>query len=137
MASNCGSRTRTVVLCIAAGVLCAVVAVATALHTGTSAARDYHQETVSVPVPVSCNDTSASTVSQTFFAVQFSLYVYSSCGPGGTVLNGTVTLANGSVFQFVLSGSPGSSQFVSWYSPYHSCGVEWNRGSIAILLVMA
>jgi hypothetical protein len=126
---------RAVAVIVAPVVLFAAVLGAVSLLGVAPTPTGYYQTSVTLPFPASCNVSDGLPVSPTFHGVSFTLQIVETCSPGGGELNGTVVEANGSTFHFGLAGIPGPTEYVTWFSPDRSCGVEWNRGSTAILLV--
>jgi hypothetical protein len=126
---------RAVAVFVAPPVLFAAILGAVNLLGVAPTPTGYYQTFVTLPFPASCNVSIGLPISPTFHGVSFTLQIVEACSPGGGSLNGTVVEANGSTFHFGLAGIPGPSEYVTWFSPDRSCGVEWNRGSTAILLV--
>lgn len=96
----------------------------------------YDANTVSVAVPPTCEPPAVGNLTTyAFHNVTFSFRIADWCTPGGGVLNGTATEADGSKFHFGLTGIAGPTPYITWISTDRTCGVEWDRNVTALLLV--
>ncbi|HYA57714.1 MAG TPA: hypothetical protein VEH57_04520 [Thermoplasmata archaeon] len=99
--------------------------------------REYYYATERVPLPPILSN-SSTPERLVFHNVTFWVWVshWYSLTPG--VLEGNVTLTNGSTYSFMLGGPPMLPTWVTSYvSPGHTAVVLWNNGLDFDLLVLA
>jgi hypothetical protein len=97
----------------------------------------YNSDNVSVALPPTCQQPAMGNLTTyAFHGVTFELRITAWCNSAGGLLNISAAEANGATFHSGLAGISGPTGYLTWISPDHYCGVEWDRGVTAILLVM-
>lgn len=127
------------------GITCSLVAGLNGIKTvgGTStlgesgggmwiAGVEYNVSHAEVQFPNSCTANGPES-NTTFDGADFSVYYSDNgCGPGGSLLGGSVRDPSGAVFFFNLSDRQAPPE---WFTPTRDAGVLWGGGSNVTLLV--